>query len=73
MAEYTLKVRRFQPEPEDGVAAGPYWEEFDVELEDTLSVLDQLIAGADESGAAVASHGIHAGDRVTVRASGAVA
>ena len=29
MAEYTLKVRRFQPESGEG----PYWEEFDVELD----------------------------------------
>ncbi len=43
MAEYTLKVRRFQPEPEDGVAEGPYWEEFEVELEETLSVLDGIL------------------------------
>ncbi len=48
MAEYTLKVRRFQPEPEDGVAAGPYWEEFDVELEDTLSVLDGILQAKND-------------------------
>jgi succinate dehydrogenase / fumarate reductase iron-sulfur subunit len=39
MAEYTLKVRRFQPETGDP----PYWEEFTVELEETLSVLDGLL------------------------------
>ena len=39
MAEYTLKVRRFKPESGEG----PYWEEFDVELEETLSVLDGLL------------------------------
>jgi succinate dehydrogenase / fumarate reductase, iron-sulfur subunit len=39
MAEYTIKVRRFQPES----GAGPYWEEFDIELEESLSVLDALL------------------------------
>jgi succinate dehydrogenase / fumarate reductase iron-sulfur subunit len=39
MAEYTLKVRRFKPEE----GGGPYWEEFNVELEETLSVLDGLL------------------------------
>jgi len=39
MAEYTIKVRRFQPES----GAGPYWENFDVELEESLSVLDALL------------------------------
>ena len=31
MAEYTIKVRRFQPESGEG----PYWEEFGVDLERT--------------------------------------
>ena len=39
MAEYTVKVRRFQPETGDG----PYWQEFDIELEESLSVLDALL------------------------------
>src|SRR5436190_2768072 len=39
MAEYTVKVRRFQPESGDGA----YWEEFEVELEESLSVLDGLL------------------------------
>ena len=39
MAEYTIKVRRFQPES----GTGPYWQEFDVELEESLSVLDALL------------------------------
>src|SRR3954465_5042001 len=39
MAEFTLKVRRFQPEE----AEGPYWETFDVDLDPTLSVLDGLL------------------------------
>src|SRR5258708_6221214 len=48
MAEYTVKVRRFKPESGDG----PYWENFDVELEESLSVLDALLqvrAGEDGS------------------------
>src|SRR6266849_6425638 len=39
MAEYTLRVRRFKPESGDP----PYWEDFAVELEETLSVLDGLL------------------------------
>jgi succinate dehydrogenase / fumarate reductase, iron-sulfur subunit len=39
MAEYTVKVRRFQPES----GAGAFWQEFDVELEESLSVLDALL------------------------------
>src|SRR5918995_964607 len=43
MAEYTLKVRRFQPESGEG----PYWESFDVDLDPTLSVLDGLLQAKD--------------------------
>ena len=43
MAEYTLKVRRYQPE--SGEAA--YWEEFKVELDPSLSVLDGLLQAKD--------------------------
>src|SRR4051794_24417766 len=39
MADYTVKVRRFKPDSGDG----PYWESFDVELEESLSVLDALL------------------------------
>src|SRR3954449_6985238 len=47
MADYTVKVRRFQPETGDG----PYWESFDVELEESLSVLDALLhARSDQDG-----------------------
>ena len=47
MAEYTIKVRRFQPESGDG----PYWQEFNVELEESLSVLDALLdARSDQDG-----------------------
>jgi succinate dehydrogenase / fumarate reductase iron-sulfur subunit len=41
--DYTLKVRRFKPEEGEG----PYWQEFEVELEPTLSVLDGLLQAKD--------------------------
>jgi succinate dehydrogenase / fumarate reductase iron-sulfur subunit len=43
MADYTIKVRRFQPES----GQGPYWEEFNVDLEPSLSVLDSLLQVKD--------------------------
>jgi succinate dehydrogenase / fumarate reductase iron-sulfur subunit len=43
MATYTLKVRRYQPESGEG----PYWEQFDVELDPSLSVLDGLLQAKD--------------------------
>jgi succinate dehydrogenase / fumarate reductase iron-sulfur subunit len=43
MAEYTLKVRRYQPES----GTGPYWEEFKVELDPSLSVLDGILQAKD--------------------------
>src|ERR1051325_9757163 len=43
MAEFTLKVRRFKPDSGEG----PYWEQFDVELDPTLSVLDGLLQAKD--------------------------
>jgi succinate dehydrogenase / fumarate reductase iron-sulfur subunit len=43
MAEYTLKVRRYQPES----GKGPYWEEFKVELDPSLSVLDGILQAKD--------------------------
>jgi succinate dehydrogenase / fumarate reductase iron-sulfur subunit len=39
MDEYTLKVRRYQPE----TGEGPYWQEFKVDLDPDLSVLDGLL------------------------------
>jgi succinate dehydrogenase / fumarate reductase iron-sulfur subunit len=48
MAEYTLKVRRFQPDAEATAPPAPYWEEFDVELDPTLSVLDGLLQVRDD-------------------------
>jgi succinate dehydrogenase / fumarate reductase iron-sulfur subunit len=47
MAEYTLRVRRQKPEADDRGPAGPYWEDFDVELDPTLSVLDGLLQAKD--------------------------
>jgi succinate dehydrogenase / fumarate reductase, iron-sulfur subunit len=43
MAEYTLKVRRYQPES----GQGPYWQEFKVDLDPDLSVLDGLLQVRD--------------------------
>jgi succinate dehydrogenase / fumarate reductase, iron-sulfur subunit len=43
MAEYTLKVRRYQPES----AEPAYWEEFDVDLDPSLSVLDGILQAKD--------------------------
>jgi succinate dehydrogenase / fumarate reductase, iron-sulfur subunit len=41
--QYTIKVRRFKPDS----GTGPYWQEFDVELDPTLSVLDGLLQAKD--------------------------
>jgi len=43
VAEYTLKVRRYQPESGDGA----YWEEFKVDLDPSLSVLDGILQAKD--------------------------
>jgi succinate dehydrogenase / fumarate reductase iron-sulfur subunit len=45
MAEYTIRVRRYKPEE----GAGPYWQDFDVELDPTLSVLDGLLQARDDA------------------------
>jgi succinate dehydrogenase / fumarate reductase iron-sulfur subunit len=50
MAEFRLKVRRFQPEE----AEGPYWESFDVDLDPTLSVLDGLLQAKDREDGSLA-------------------
>src|SRR3954464_4928356 len=50
MAEYTIKVRRFQPESGEG----PYWEEFGVDLEPSLSVLDGLLQAKDREDGSLA-------------------
>jgi succinate dehydrogenase / fumarate reductase iron-sulfur subunit len=38
-----LKIRRYQPEE----GRGPYWEEFEVELDESLSVLDGILQARD--------------------------
>ena len=43
MADYTLKVRRYLPERGEG----PYWEEFNVDLDPSLSVLDGILQAKD--------------------------
>ena len=44
MAKFKLKVRRFKPEPGEG----PYWQDFDVDLDPDLSVLDGLLQVRDK-------------------------
>ncbi len=50
MAKYELKVRRYKPEE----GTGPYWESFDVELDETLSVLDGLLQARDRDDGSLA-------------------
>src|SRR5690349_6602378 len=50
MAEYTIKVRRFQPESGEG----PYWEQFNVELDPSLSVLDGILQAKDRDDGSLA-------------------
>jgi succinate dehydrogenase / fumarate reductase, iron-sulfur subunit len=50
MATYTLKVRRYQPESGEG----PYWEEFDVDLDPSLSVLDGILQAKDRDDGSLA-------------------
>jgi succinate dehydrogenase / fumarate reductase, iron-sulfur subunit len=50
MAEYKLKIRRYQPESGEG----PFWEEFDVELEESLSVLDGILQAKDRDDGSLA-------------------
>jgi succinate dehydrogenase / fumarate reductase iron-sulfur subunit len=49
MASFTLKVRRYQPEPTGDQPKGAFWEEFDVDLDPTLSVLDGLLQAKNDS------------------------
>src|SRR3954470_20104674 len=44
MAEFTLKIRRFDPES----GQPPYWQEFDVDLEPERSVLDGILQAKGE-------------------------
>jgi len=50
MAEYTLRVRRYQPE--SGEAA--FWEEFNVDLDPSLSVLDGILQAKDRDDGSLA-------------------
>jgi succinate dehydrogenase / fumarate reductase, iron-sulfur subunit len=50
MADYTIKVRRFLPESGEG----PFWEEFNVDLEPSLSVLDGLLQAKDREDGSLA-------------------
>jgi succinate dehydrogenase / fumarate reductase iron-sulfur subunit len=50
MASYTLKVRRYQPESGEG----PYWEEFNVDLDSSLSVLDGILQAKDRDDGSLA-------------------
>jgi succinate dehydrogenase / fumarate reductase, iron-sulfur subunit len=50
MAEYTLKVRRYQPESGEG----PFWEEFKVDLDPSLSVLDGVLQVKDREDGSLA-------------------
>jgi succinate dehydrogenase / fumarate reductase iron-sulfur subunit len=50
MASYTLKVRRYQPESGEG----PYWEEFEVDLDPSLSVLDGILQAKDREDGSLA-------------------
>ncbi len=54
MADYTLRVRRHKPEADDRGPAGPYWEDFDVDLDPTLSVLDGLLQAKDRQDGSLA-------------------
>lgn len=50
MATYTLKVRRYQPESGEG----PFWEEFQVDLDPSLSVLDGILQAKDREDGSLA-------------------
>ncbi len=50
MAEYTLKIRRYQPESGEG----PFWEEFEVDLDPSLSVLDGILQAKDRDDGSLA-------------------
>ena len=50
MAEYTLRVRRYQPESGEGA----YWEEFKVDLDPSLAVLDGILQAKDRDDGSLA-------------------
>ena len=43
MSEYTLKLRRYQPDSGEA----PYWEEFTIDLDGKRSVLDGILQAKD--------------------------
>jgi succinate dehydrogenase / fumarate reductase iron-sulfur subunit len=55
MANFTLRVRRQKPaEDTEETLAEPYWEDFQVELDPTLSVLDGLLQARDRDDGSLA-------------------
>jgi succinate dehydrogenase / fumarate reductase, iron-sulfur subunit len=55
MASYTLRVRRQKPaEDSDQTLAEPYWQDFEVDLDPTLSVLDGLLQAKDDEDGSLA-------------------
>ena len=54
MAHYTLRVRRHKPEADERGPVGPYWEDFQVDLDPTLSVLDGLLQAKDRQDGSLA-------------------
>jgi succinate dehydrogenase / fumarate reductase iron-sulfur subunit len=54
MANYTLRVRRQKPEADERGPAGAYWEDFEVDLDPTLSVLDGLLQAKDRQDGSLA-------------------
>jgi succinate dehydrogenase / fumarate reductase iron-sulfur subunit len=50
MPDYTLKIRRFEPES----GRSPYWQEFDVELDAARSVLDGILKVKGEEDGSIA-------------------
>src|SRR4051794_770971 len=45
MPEYTLKIRRYSPENDEG----PYWQEYTVELDGHRSVLEGILTAKGET------------------------
>jgi succinate dehydrogenase / fumarate reductase, iron-sulfur subunit len=54
VAEYTIRVRRFKPESDDDAPPAPYWQDFQVDLDSTLSVLDGLLQAKDREDGSLA-------------------
>jgi succinate dehydrogenase / fumarate reductase iron-sulfur subunit len=54
MSTYTLRVRRQKPEEDSQALTEPYWQEFEVDLDPTLSVLDGLLQARDREDGSLA-------------------